>query len=209
MIRLLVFDQHPIIHFGFEKIASQTRKIKLLTPIYKHKQLISILKSRKVDVLLMEIENHTTSLICYIEKIRVQFPDVKIIIFTYHPVSIFVNTLLKSGAQGFISKRTHYKGILEAIEFVHKSNGFVVSKHGNELNYTIDLVRPRNTFGTLTPKELQILKYLMEGKKNTFIAERMKVSPKTIHTYKRRLTEKLGTNNFCQLNTHKKLLGFY
>ena len=72
MIRLLVFDQHPIIHFGFERIASQTRKIKLLTPIYKDKQLLSILKSRIVDVLLMEIENHTTSLICFIEKIRVQ-----------------------------------------------------------------------------------------------------------------------------------------
>ena len=209
MIRLLVFDQHPIVHFGFERIASQTRKIKLLTPIYGDKQLLSILKSRKVDVLLMEIENHTTSLICFIEKIRVQFPEVKIIIYTYHPASVFANTLLKSGAQGFISKRTHYKGILEAIEFVYKSDDFVVSKHGNELDYNINLARPRNILGTLTPKELQILKYLMEGRKNTFIAEKMKVSPKTIHTYKKRLSEKLGTNNFCQLNTHKKLLGFY
>lgn len=59
--------------------------------------------------------------------------------------------------------------------------------------------RPRNAYGTLSSREIEVLKYLVEGKKNIEIAATLKINQKTVNTYKSRLMKKLEVDNSSDL----------
>ena len=205
MIQILVLDPHPIIHLGFITIFTCQPKINLLPGIYKHKQLDPTLKNYSVDLLIMELDLLNGSPVSILKYIASHHPNIKTIIFSHQPVNVFALSLLKAGAHGYLSKRTPSNLLIEAIQFVTNKGEKVISKHHNELEYKINLNRPRNKYGELSPREIEILRHLIDGKRNITIAEELNISQKTVNTYKNRILEKLGTNNFHELYTQTKL----
>lgn len=205
MIRVLVLDPHPLIHAGFEQIIAPFRHFHLLPPKYKYKQLEAVLQKEVVDLLIMELDLLEASPVDIIAKVTVAHPRTKIIVFTHHSVKVFANSILKAGALGYLSKRTPSKLLLEAMLYVYNKGENIVSKHDNELDYNIDIKRPRNNYGKLSPREIQILKHLIDGKKNVVIANELRLSQKTINTYKTRIMNKLDTKNFYELYSQTKL----
>lgn len=153
----------------------------------------------------MELDLLEASPVDIIAKVTVAHPRTKIIVFTHHSVKVFANSILKAGALGYLSKRTPSKLLLEAMLYVYNKGENIVSKHDNELDYNIDIKRPRNNYGKLSPREIQILKHLIDGKKNVVIANELRLSQKTINTYKTRIINKLGTKNFYELYSQTKL----
>jgi DNA-binding NarL/FixJ family response regulator len=89
--------------------------------------------------------------------------------------------------------------MIDAIEKVHHKGYHITSNFANQINKNVDLHRPRNAYGTLSSREIEVLKYLIEGKRNVEIAATLKIHQKTVNTYKSRLMKKLEVTNSADL----------
>jgi|TARA_B110000259_G_scaffold119900_1_gene136323 DNA-binding NarL/FixJ family response regulator len=56
--------------------------------------------------------------------------------------------------------------LADAISKIHNHKLYITNNFNNQLNLEIDLERPRNSFGKLSAREIEVLKYLTDGKRN-------------------------------------------
>jgi DNA-binding NarL/FixJ family response regulator len=95
---------------------------------------------------------------------------------------------------------------VEALQYVHKKGFYVTSQHRNQLNYNVDVDYPRTNFEILSPREIEVLKFLVDGAKNIDIAKQLQINQKTVNTYKTRILKKLNVENAFDLYMHTKYL---
>ena len=89
--------------------------------------------------------------------------------------------------------------MLEAIEKVVGNGYHITSNFANKITNNIDLSKPRNTYEMLSRREVEVLKLLIEGKRNIEISASLKINQKTVNTYKTRLMRKLEVENLIDL----------
>ena len=82
----------------------------------------------------------------------------------------------------------------------------MTSRHRTQFNYNINLEDPKTNFKTLSPREIGVLKLLVEGTKNIDIAEKLDINQKSVNTYKTRILTKLNVDNSFDLYLHSKQL---
>ena len=85
--------------------------------------------------------------------------------------------------------------MLEAIEKVVGNGYHITSNFAHKISNNVDLSQPRNAYETLSPREIEVLKLLIEGKRNIEISVSLKINQKTVNTYKTRLMRKLEVEN--------------
>lgn len=77
--------------------------------------------------------------------------------------------------------------MVEAIEKVVHSNYHITSNFANQININVDLKRHRNAYDTLSSREIEVMKYIADGRYNFEIAKILKLNQKTMSTYKKEL----------------------
>lgn len=92
----------------------------------------------------------------------------------------------------------------DALSKIHTNNLYIINNFNNELSLDVDLDRPRSGFETLSAREIEVLKYLTDGKRNIEIAKRLDINQKTVNTYKNRMMQKLNVNNVFDLYLQAK-----
>ena len=199
MLKLVLLDPHPVVQKGFKTFFKKTNNIKVCGTFSRIKELFRFLKTNTVNVVILEMELPDGSAVQTIRRIKEKYPSVSVLIFTSLPQSIYGISLLKAGAVGYLSKQVSQKVMKEAIEKAVKLGYHITSNFANEISNNVDLSRPRNAYGTLSSREIEVLKYLVEGKRNIDIAQTLYINQKTVNTYKSRLMKKLDVKNQVDL----------
>jgi DNA-binding NarL/FixJ family response regulator len=195
----VLLDPHPVVQKGFKTFFKKTENITVCGTFSKINELFDFLKENTVDVVVLEMELPDGSVVQTIRRIKEKYQSVSVLIFTSLPQSIYGISLLKAGAVGYLSKQVSQKVMIEAIEKAVKLGYHITSNFVNEISNNVDLSRPRNTYGTLSSREIEVLKFLVEGKRNIDIAQTLKINQKTVNTYKSRLMKKLDVKNQVDL----------
>ena len=183
MMWILIVDHHPIVHTAFEKIASDSNNMELLPPAYYYSHALRILNhDSNIDLIIMEVAQLGISPVTFIKKFQVEYPKIKIVVFSSQPSKVYTVSLLKAGATAFLAKKTDCNLILEALLYVYERGFHVISRNRNELNYRVDPENPTTEFENLSPREIKVLKLLVEGTKNIDIAKRLSINQKTVNT---------------------------
>jgi DNA-binding NarL/FixJ family response regulator len=193
MIKIALLDPHPVVHKGFKSFFRKTEHISVVKTFLNTEELYVFLENEPIDALILEMELTNDSPIRVIKTIKENHPNTSIIIY-----------LLKAGAAGYLSKGVSRKVMIEAIEKVVGNGYHITTNFANELNNNIDLSRPRNAYETLSPREVEVLKLLIEGKRNIEISSSLNINQKTVNTYKTRLMRKLEVKNPVDLYQQAK-----
>lgn len=204
MIKIALLDPHPVVHKGFKSFFRKTEHISVVKTFLNTEELYVFLENEPIDALILEMELTNDSAIRVIKTIKENHPNTSIIIYTSLPQTIYGISLLKAGAAGYLSKGVSRKVMIEAIEKVVGNGYHITTNFANELNNNIDLSRPRNAYETLSPREVEVLKLLIEGKRNIEISSSLIINQKTVNTYKTRLMRKLEVKNPVDLYQQAK-----
>jgi DNA-binding NarL/FixJ family response regulator len=204
MIKIALLDPHPVVHKGFKSFFRKTEHISVVKTFLNTEELYVFLENEPFDALILEMELTNDSAIRVIKTIKENHPNTSIIIYTSLPQTIYGISLLKAGAAGYLSKGVSRKVMIEAIEKVVENGYHITTNFANELNNNIDLSRPRNAYETLSPREVEVLKLLIEGKRNIEISSSLNINQKTVNTYKTRLMRKLEVKNPVDLYQQAK-----
>ena len=199
MIKVALLDPHPVVHKGVKSFFRKTEHIRVVGTFSDAKGLFHFIEKNKIDVLILEIELDGDRAVQLIKWVKSKLPETAIIIYTSLPQSIYVISPLKAGAAGYLSKQVSRKIMLEAIEKVVGNGYHITSNFANKITNNIDLSKPRNTYEMLSRREVEVLKLLIEGKRNIEISASLKINQKTVNTYKTRLMRKLEVENLIDL----------
>lgn len=204
MINLLVIDPQPIVRCGFKTFLSEYDFLNVVYAAEDLEEAMDYMKSESVDVLISEMSFTNVSPINLIKKVKSLNPDIDVIFFTTQDQQIYSVPLLRAGAIGYLSKNIKASVMADAIHKIKSYKLHITNNFNNELKLDLDIEKPRNRFGTLSSREIEVLKYLTDGKRNIKIAKRLNINQKTVNTYKNRMMHKLNVDNMFDLYLQAK-----
>jgi DNA-binding NarL/FixJ family response regulator len=199
MIRVLIADDHAIVRAGLKQIFGLLPEIAIAGEVENAEQTLASLQRRDFDLLLMDLNMPGASGVELVAKVRARRSDLPILVLTIHDEPQIAASVLRAGANGFITKDCDLGVLLPAIQ--------AVAAHGNYLSPGIAAkivfreVPPTGSAPhlTLTPRETEVLRYLIQGVGINAIAARLALSNKTVSTHKLRLLKKLACSNVAEL----------
>jgi DNA-binding NarL/FixJ family response regulator len=193
-----VVDDEFLFRKGLIKILSEYKHLEVIMESENGKDLTEKLKVRQPDVVLLDIEMPIMNGIETTEFIRKRYPHLKIIILTSYATKELMFSLVKKGANAFMSKNTEIKIIIKAIDQV-VDKGFYFDYEISQAMATgiMELNKPKPEFTTpkLSNRELEVLKLICKEHTNREIADILCLSPRTIDTYRESIFQKTGSKN--------------
>ena len=206
MITVCVADNFPVVHFGVKSYFKEHSEISIVANIGDFSMLNEILQIKEVDVLLLDLQLEGLTSIFEVKTLLKEFPKTKIVIYSNLTEQIYAPNAIKAGVSGFIHKTAKLADVAEAI--IKVQQGTIILNENIKKNLALIAKQNKNErlYRKLSNREVEVLRYLSDGKKNHEIAEILKLNEKTISTYKLRLLTKLNVTNLVDLVNKAKTL---
>ncbi len=199
MTSVLIIDDHPVVLQGCRRMLEDAGVAAVLEARDAASGYRLYLRHRP-EVIIVDLAMNGSGLagLPLIRRINAHDPRARILVLSMHSDPIIVARALEAGATGFVLKDTSSEDLMQAFEKVRAGTPYL----SNDLAMRVALVRTparQNPLAELTPRELQTLSLLAEGKPYGRIAEELNVSYKTVVNVSSQLKQKLDARNLPEL----------
>ncbi len=209
MIKVLVADNHPIVRIGLKNVLQDSEVIEIIGNVSTTSELFGFLVGKQPDVIILEMDIPEVNGITALRRIKRDFPDIKIVIFSSQPEEVYALSTIKAGASGYISKTASLDTVTTAILKVAQGGMFITNELAQRIAFDESSNKPRKFFRKLSSREIEVLKLLARGRRNKQVAEELGLNEKTVSTYKARLMKKLNVDNMVDMLQQAKALELY
>lgn len=199
-IRIAIADDHPMIIKGLENMLAGYAHITLTGTYAEGGELLESLASNVPDILLLDIQMPGKTGDQLAPVIMKQYPLLKIITLTNFDSALYVSNMMRHGVKGYILKSTDEKVLIQAIETVYNGGEYIEPKMQAKLS-ELAATRKRTSSlkSTLTPREHEVLKLIVNGHTSPEIAEKLFLSTYTVENYRISILIKLDVKNTATL----------
>lgn len=197
MIKICIADNNPVIYQGIKSYLKDSVDFDVIGHVTSLEDLHEMLDNKVVHLVILDIELTGLSSIRDVKILVKDFSTTKFFIFSNVSEILYANNALKVGVRGYLEKNVSMKDFGAAIKSVANGNIFITEAVKN-LNQN-DSKNSERLHKKLSAREIEVLKYLADGKKNKEIAKTLELDEKTISTYKLRLLHKLNVTNLIDL----------
>ncbi|MDG1570878.1 response regulator transcription factor [Robiginitalea sp. M366] len=209
MIQVLIADNHPVVRLGVRNALQSAEDIRLMGDVGTTSELFNVLQDKQPDVLLMELDIPEINGIAALRKLKQEYPDVQVLIYSGQSEDVYALSTIRSGASGYLSKTATMDYLQDAIRKVAQGGMFITNELAQRLAFDEGTQKPRRFFRKLSTREVEVLKMLASGKRNKEVAQGLNLNEKTVSTYKARLMKKLNVDNMVDLLQQAKALELY
>ncbi|MGC4130396.1 MAG: response regulator transcription factor [Bergeyella sp.] len=194
-LKILIVDDHPMVQEGLLSMLRQFAFVDCATAAGNAYKALEMIQQNPPDIVLTDINMPEISGIELTEKIRKEFPDIKIIGMSTFNERNYITQMIASGADGYLVKNAPEDEIKAAILSVSDGKMFL----GVNINLTSGEKQELKEIPTLSSREKEVLELISEGLTNQQIAEKIFISPYTVDSHRKSLLVKLGANNTATL----------
>ena len=191
MIRILIVDDHPIVRAGLRRIAEDDRGITVTAEAPTGDDALACLRQHVADVVLLDVSMPGSPFTETLRRLREEHPTVRVLVLSAHPEDQWAIRALRGGASGYLTKDHSPEQLLEAIRRVHRGGRYVSATLAERLASQLGQHFTEAPHEQLSDREFDVLRGLGAGHSVKDVAERLRLSPKTVSTYRTRLMEKL------------------
>ena len=199
MINLCVADNFPVVHFGMKAYFKDHPEINVVSNVGNFFMVPDALRNKEIDVLIIDLELEGLKSIYELKSIIKNFPKTKVIVFSSLSEQIYAPNAIKAGCAGYVHKTSKLENL--GIAIVKVNQGQIILN--DEIKKNLALIAKQNKserlYRKLSNREIEVLRFLSDGKKNNEIAKILALNEKTISTYKLRLLTKLNVTNLVDL----------
>lgn len=203
-ITLLLVDDHKILRDGLKAILRLESDFKVLGETDNGTDAVHFCRRLNPDVVLMDIGMVGLSGVEATTEIMRNSPEAKVIILSMYDDEHSVVSAIRSGARAFVLKRASDDELVDALRTVAKG-GFYMSPQVSEkllmrLQRGEFAAKPLPTMlNGLSPRELQVLRLVADGKTSKEIAVMLDLQLQTVRSYRKTMMKKLNVNNVAGL----------
>lgn len=195
-------DDHYIVRRGLKRLIADHFGAVTFGEATDTKELLQLGAAESWSVILVDINMPGRSGLDVLADLKALLPDVPVLVMSALPEEDFALRALKSGAAGYIDKRTMAEEIVVAITRATSGKRYVSTAIASKLAAQLggeEICLPHET---LSQREFQVLRLIAAGKSVKEIAAELFLSEKTIGTYRTRLTEKLSLATNVELTRY-------
>jgi DNA-binding NarL/FixJ family response regulator len=195
VIRVLICDDHSIVRDGLKRILAATTDLEVAGEAADGDQALRLVKANDYDVVMLDMSMPGLSGIDLIKRLKLEKPKLRILVLSMHGESQYAARVLKAGASGYLGKDSAAEALLGALRKIAAGGVHIGDAAAASLLQTSE--KPAHE--TLSDREFEVLRLLVEGLGPTEIGERLHLSVKTVSTHKTRILEKLGLKSTAEL----------
>lgn len=199
MIRLAIADDHPIVREGLRRIVSEDPGIGVAGEASSAAELFRLLSAAAVDIILLDVSMPGAAFIETLRALRDRHPSVKVLVLSAHPEDQWAMRSLQAGASGYLTKDHSPEQLVNAIRRVARGGKYVSESMAEKLAGMVDTARTRAPHETLSDREFEVLRALGSGMMVKDVAAQLRLSAKTVSTYRTRLLDKMGLKTKADL----------
>lgn len=208
-IRILIADDHRILRAGLKSLMNPEKNLVVVGEVTSGPEAIESVRLLKPDIVLMDVGMPGNEKLEALKQIIQEEPATRVLILTMYEDLALLQECLIAGASGYIVKRAAETELVDAINAVHKG---IIYVHPSLMRGLVEIQTKRARTTTLdpdqlTPREIEILRYLVQGYTNRQIADELQISMRTVETHRANLMGKLNLHNRLELiryaNEHK------
>jgi len=167
-------------------------------------EAVNLVRKLRPDIVMMDLDLTGMSGVEATVEMHRHNPDVRVLILSMYDDEHSVVSAMKAGARGFVLKRASETDMVDAIRAVAKGGTYLSPRVSDRL---LDRIQKGNLgdatqaapLADLSPREIQVLRMIAEGKTSKEIAVMLDLSVQTIRSYRKAMMKKLGVNNVAGL----------
>lgn len=213
MINLALADDQRLFRKGLAMLLSDMAGACVVLECANGQELLDGLKKTSVDIVLLDLEMPVMDGMETMRRIKVEHPEVKVIVLSTHDEEKFITHLMELGAKGYMLKSAEPDEIDLAIRSVAES-GFYLSDEVSKvmLHGLVKKKQVNPTFNDIDPlseRELEVLRAICQELTTAEIATRIFVSPRTVEFHRNNLLLKTGARNIAGLVVYAMTKGIH
>ena len=202
MIRVLIADDHPAFRTGLASFLATQPDCHVVGEAADGPEAHRMAVALRPDVLVLDLEMPGLTGIEVTEKVRVEAPEVCVLILSAYEDEDYIFGVLDHGAAGYLTKQEPLDATLEAIRGVARGETGWLSRRIAALFVGARQQAPapdrQHLLADLSAREQEVLRELMWGLSNAEIADRLFVSTSTVKKHINSIFEKLGLRTRAQ-----------
>ena len=195
MINVLLVEDQELVRTGIKALLSTDENINVTGLASTGEEAIEAVEELSPDVVLMDINMPGIGGVEACRRIIQRNTEVKIIALTVHKDGPVPQQLLKLGVPGFISKSSPAEEMVNAIEQVVSGKRYFCTDVANNLAFSSVLDGGSSPFDKLSQRETEVVSLILQGKSIKEMSDMLRISDKTINTYRYRIYDKLDIKN--------------
>ncbi|MBN8782147.1 MAG: DNA-binding response regulator [Sphingobacteriales bacterium SCN 48-20] len=194
-IKVLVVDDHPMVLEGMRSMLAQISFANLIGVASNAWEAIEKIKEQLPDIVLTDINMPDVSGIELAEKIKKEFPSVKIVAMSTFKERSYISKMVLNGATGYLVKSASKEEIEEALLSVHEGRLYM----SFDLEMSASEQREMKNVPVLSTREKEVLNLIADGLTNAQIAGALFISMHTVDSHRKNLLTKFGVKNTALL----------
>lgn len=197
-IRVLLVDDHAVVRQGYRRLIESQDEIEVVGEAGDASSGYLSYKNLSPDVAVIDISMPGRGGIDLVQQLRRYDPAARILMFTMHANASYAEQAFRAGAQGYVTKSSPPDDLIGAIKTVYSGRPALCA----EINSAIAadrLFRAGSALESLSPREFEILRMILDEKSTEEISEAFSLSPKTVANYHYAIKSKLGVRTDIEL----------
>ena len=198
MIKIILVDDHAVVRAGYRMLLQNSEEIEIVAEAETGEQACRAFVDFNPDVVVMDLSLPGMGGLEAIRRICARDNSAKILVFSMHENTVFVDQTLNAGAKGYITKSSAPDVLMVAIKEIAAGGTYLDADIAQHLAF--QKARDQDTpFSNLSTREFEIFCLLAEGLNTAQIAKRLSLSYKTVANYTTQIKSKLEVKTIAEI----------
>jgi DNA-binding NarL/FixJ family response regulator len=203
-IRVLVADDHDLVRAGIRALLQGISGVEVVAEAGDGREALRLVEVHRPNVVLMDVLMPGLNGLEATARIVAEYPGVRVLILSMNSAEEFVIQAVRAGATGYLLKSARTAELEQAIRAAAQGQTYLsppVSGHVID-DYRRRLQIELAPLDRLTPRQREVLQLVAEGRSTKEIAKLLRVTVKTVETYRARLMEALDIHDIAGLTRY-------
>ena len=200
MIKLLLADDQALVRGAMAALLDMENDLQVVAEATDGAQAVERALAEDIHLAVLDISMPRLTGLQAAREITQRRPEVRVLMLSMHDNEQFLFEALKAGASGYVLKSGADTDIVDAVRAAMRGDSYLYPSAVTTLvrDYIERGGRGEEQFDVLTPRELEVLKLIANGKDNAVIAGELHISPKTVKNHISNILMKLQISNRIQ-----------
>jgi DNA-binding NarL/FixJ family response regulator len=199
---VVIVDDHPVLCDGLKQLIDRQPDLTCVGVADNTSDAKRLVQQCKPDLMVLDLRLKGGDAVDFIKTLRVEFPEVKVLVLSQYDELIFAERTLRAGASGYIMKENVTDEVLRAVRKVLAGELYFSEKVAAAVVQRTLRDKPttsRNGVERLSDREMQVFQLLGAAYSPREIAEQFHLSRKTVETHCEKIKHKLTLQTAAEL----------